>query len=93
MNLMFFLKFVDIFFDVLFFALFARVLLSWIYPFGHHHSNRIVSFLFDTTEPLLNLARKVPHRIGMLDLSPIIAFIMIEVARYILLSLLAALIY
>ncbi|HBB02957.1 MAG: hypothetical protein US89_C0004G0020 [Candidatus Peregrinibacteria bacterium GW2011_GWF2_38_29] len=93
MSFVFLLKFVDVFFDILFFALFARVLLSWIYPFGHHHSNRIVSIIFDSTEPLLNLARKVPHRIGMIDLSPIIAFIMIEIARYLILSALASLIY
>jgi len=47
-----------------------------------------MSFIFDSTEPLLNAARKFPHRIGLLDLSPIIAFIMLELARYIIIELL-----
>jgi len=87
MSIYFLVKFISVFFDILVFLLFIRVILSWIYPLGHGHHNRIVSFIFDTTEPLLKIARKLPHRIGMLDLSPIIAFIVIEVARYIIISL------
>lgn len=93
MNAYFVLKFVSVLFDILIFLIFVRVILSWIYPLGHSHGNRLVVFIFDATEPIMNLARKIPHRIGMIDISPIIAFIMLEIVQYIIVSLLQAIFF
>lgn len=84
----FFITFVKILFDILIFVLFIRVILSWIYPFGHVHGNRLVALIFEMSEPALVMARKVPHRIGMLDISPIVAFIMLEILRSVIIYLL-----
>jgi uncharacterized protein YggT (Ycf19 family) len=40
---------------------------------------RIYQFFCDVTDPILNLARKLPHRIGMIDLSPLIVLIGIDI--------------
>lgn len=55
---------------------------------------RIAMFLRDMTEPVMKLARKIPHRIGMMDLSPIIALLGIDLLTrlvFLLLSKLAQL--
>lgn len=71
--------------NILSFLLIARVLVSWVAP--HQTHSRAMEILHDITEPFLRMARIFPHRIGMIDLSPLIALLMIDVVRYILLSL------
>lgn len=69
--------------DVLLFAVFARVIFSW-FPAHNLHENRIYSFLHDVTEPLFVLVQKLPHRFGMIDISPIYVFIMLNVISQVL---------
>ncbi|MCL1919326.1 MAG: YggT family protein [Peptococcaceae bacterium] len=58
----------------------ARVILSWI---PHNPENSIIRALYSITEPLLKPFRFA--RIGMMDLSPILLFVMIMVIqRYVL---------
>ena len=54
----------------------ARVLLSWVDPMGR---GRVASFVIQTSEPILAPIRRVLPRTGMLDLSPIVVFIVIGV--------------
>ncbi|MFC1749363.1 YggT family protein [Pseudomonadota bacterium] len=70
--------FLNILFDLLFFAILARVLMSWM-PAGG--SSKIRTFLNDVTEPILGPFRKIVPRIGMMDLSPIVAIIALEICR------------
>ena len=56
-------------------AIFVRVLLTWL-PIGQ--DNPIVRVLFDVTEPVLAPFRKIIPRIGMFDLSPIAAMLIIQ---------------
>lgn len=73
------------------YLIFARIILSWL-PVGR--GGPIVSTIYNLTEPILypirNLIQKSP--LGgpgmMLDFSPIIAFILIQVVRSILISFL-----
>jgi YggT family protein len=41
------------------------------------YSNRVMRFLVNTTEPLLGPLRRIVPPLGMWDISPIVAFIII----------------
>ena len=66
-------------------AIFARVILSW-FPTGA--SNPIVEFIFAVTEPILAPIRRVVPRFGMLDISPMVALILILIVQSMLLAVL-----
>jgi YggT family protein len=71
-------NFVSILLQILLFAIFIRVLLTWL-PIDQ--SNRIVRVLIDITEPVLAPFRRVIPRIGMFDLSPIAAMLVIQLIQ------------
>lgn len=50
--------------------IFMRVVFSWGMV---SYTNRVMRFLVDTTEPLLGPLRRVVPRLGMFDISPIVA--------------------
>lgn len=60
---------------LLYIALIARVLLSW----GPRFQGRFGRLVFQTTEPFLEPIRSVLPRTGTLDLSPIVAFLLLSV--------------
>lgn len=61
-------------------AIFIRVILSWV---GMDPRNPVVIFLHDITEPILSPIRQFMPRVGMLDLSPLVAIIILQlVARF-----------
>lgn len=70
-------------------AILLRILMSWVRATGRRIDGSIVQVLHDLTEPMLRLARKIPHKVGMFDLSPIIAMFGINVIGNILISFLA----
>jgi YggT family protein len=76
-------QFVDILFQVLIFAIIARALLSW---FNLGPSHPLVRILYDLTEPILAPLRRVIPMIGMIDITPIVAIILLQVIQSILLS-------
>ncbi len=78
--------FLNIFFDLLSFAILARVLLSWM-PM---QSNRAIDILKDVTDPILNLAKRITPNLGMIDLSPIIAIFGLDLFRTLIFILLGA---
>ena len=54
--------------------IFIRIVFSWV---AFSHSNRVMRFLVNTTEPLLGpLRRRIPP-VGMFDISPFVAFIIL----------------
>jgi YggT family protein len=57
-------------------AIFIRVLLSW-FPIDPH--NPLVTVLYEITEPILEPLRRVVPRLGMFDLTPMVAIILIQV--------------
>ena len=65
-------------------AIFVRMLLSWI-PVDR--GNRLVSIVYEITEPILGPIRRVVPALGGLDLSPMIALILIEVAERVLITI------
>lgn len=78
--------FVDIFGEIIIFAILIRVIMSWVKPMGSR--GPLGNFVFEITEPLLSFFRKVVPRLGMLDISPIVALFAIEIARSFIISLL-----
>lgn len=81
-------KFIDIFFSLYYFALFARVLLSW-FP-SAQGAVKIRMILHDITDPVLEPIKKVVPPIGgMIDISPIIAFFLLDLVRSMLLYFLS----
>ncbi len=62
--------------------LIASIFLSWVNPDPY---NPIVRFIYSITEPILSWVRyRFPLRLGMIDFSPIIVFVAIEILRNIL---------
>jgi YggT family protein len=69
-------------------AILARILLSWV---NVDPNNRVIRFLYEITEPILGPIRRVMPSLGGLDLSPMIALVLISLAERVLLSLVAGL--
>ena len=68
-------NFLALLLQILLMAIFVRVLLTWL-PIDQN--NPIVRVLFDVTEPVLAPFRRIIPRIGMFDLSPIAAMLIIQ---------------
>lgn len=58
-------------------ALLARVLLSWFPDIDRTHP--IIQFLYDITEPVLRPVRELLPQTGMIDFSPLVVFLVIQV--------------
>jgi YggT family protein len=65
--------------------LLARVLLSW-FP-NIDRSNAIIQFIFDITEPILRPIRELLPQTGMIDFSPLIVFLIIQVLMRLLVTI------
>lgn len=78
-----FLYFISFLCQALAFIIFLRALISWFNP---SPTNPIVVFLNHVTEPILAPLRRVIPRIGMVDITPMVAIILlIIIAQLILL--------
>ena len=67
------------------FILLIRILITWIPNLDPHHP--IVQLLFQVTEPVLEPARKLIPSIGMIDISPIVVFIILGILQDLLVKL------
>jgi YggT family protein len=76
-------QFVQILFQVLIFAILIRALMSW---FPVAQGSPFVRILDDVTEPILSPLRKVVPRLGMMDITPIVAMIGLQILQQILVS-------
>jgi len=81
-------SFVRILSDVLYFAILARVLISWL-PISRE--SPLVQLLYSITEPVLGPIRRILPSMGGLDLSPMFAMILIWVAQRVLLTMIGRL--
>ena len=71
-------NFIDLLFNTLSLAVFGRVIMSWVSPTG---DNPVTRFLEQITEPILAPIRKVVPPLGMFDLTPMIALILLNIIR------------
>lgn len=67
------------------FVLLVRILITWIPNLDPY--NPIVQFLFQITDPVLEPARKLIPPIGMIDISPIVVFIVLGIIQDLLVQL------
>ena len=61
--------------------------MSWLSMGQRRPTGKLAYFLHDVTEPFFNIARKIPHRIGMIDISPIIAILGVELIAGLIIQL------
>lgn len=70
------LRIVDTLFFVYFIMLFIRILSSWVPEYA---DSRPIRFIAYYTDPYLNLFRRIIPPLGMIDFSPIVAFIALQI--------------
>ncbi len=75
---------VNIFFTILYWMLVARIMLSWFGVNPHTTYNELLGALFQITDMILAPFRRLPLQIGMLDLSPIVAFVALQFLQRVL---------
>ena len=64
--------------NILTIAIIGRALVSWFDPGGRWPISRV---LHDVTEPIIAPIRQVVPSLGMFDLSPIVALVLLQVLR------------
>ena len=81
-------NFVQVFTLVYFLLIFAYILMSWVrLPYSLWLS-RIQRFLYDVCEPYLRIFRRILPPFGPLDLSPMVAILVLWIASQVVVSLL-----
>ena len=73
--------FIDILFGALWVAILGRVIISWVNLSPY---NPIVVAIYQITEPILAPIRRVLPQMGMIDLSPMVAIIVMWIVREVL---------
>lgn len=81
------LQIVDKLFLVFMLMLFARILGSWV---PELQRTKFMQFIAFYTDPYLNLFRKIIPPLGMLDFSPIVAFLCLGIIENIIKRLIVA---
>lgn len=69
---------------VYFFVLIARIILSWFPVQPGTGMAQVTSVLYDLTEPVLGPLRRVIPAVGMFDLSPLVAFLGIQILQQVI---------
>ncbi|MDP3877369.1 MAG: YggT family protein [Methylobacter sp.] len=68
--------------NIFIYGIFARAILSWINPGSF---NSAASILYSLTEPVLNLCRRIIPDLGGIDLSPLAALMLLQLAKMVIL--------
>lgn len=68
--------------DIFVYAIFAGAILSWFAPGNYGGTS---SLLYSLTEPLLSVCRRVLPDLGGIDLSPLVALVLLQLAKMMLL--------
>lgn len=88
------IRIISLAFQIYEFLILIRVLLSWltVTPYSHFMSHPAVQLLYRVTDPVLEpLRRLIPPIGGAIDISPVVALIILEIVHRILIWLLAGL--
>jgi YggT family protein len=84
-------RFVTVFIDVYILMIFAYILTSWIRLPYSPWLNRVQRFLYDVSEPYLRLFRRVIPPLGPVDISPVVAVLVLVIGQQLLVDLLSRL--
>ena len=82
----FFVQFVNLLVGVLYIAMIGRVLVSWFNIGPSSPFFPAVNVLYQITEPILAPIRRVLPRFGMLDLSPMVALLLITLIQQLIIG-------
>jgi YggT family protein len=83
--LYFLIDFVKIIFEVMYWLVIVRVLLSWI---PHDPYNPLIKFIYEVTEIVMGPVRRLlPLQAMGIDFSPIVVLILLQLAKSFLISL------
>ncbi len=77
-------------FKILYFLLVIRIILSW-FPVDPY--NQVVTTLYQITDPLLALFRRLPLQVGTIDFTPMLAFLAIAFLDHFIVGVLSQLAY
>lgn len=69
-------RFLELLCEVLTLLILVRVIVSWVSP---GQTNTLTNILYQVTEPILGPLRRIIPRVSMLDFSPLIAVILLQV--------------
>jgi YggT family protein len=75
--------FINIFCQVLSLAIIGRAILSWVAPNPYDQPMR---FLHEITEPILAPLRRIVPRIGMIDITPMIAILILQLVAWLVVA-------
>ena len=90
---MFLIKLVSWGFQIYSWLILARVIASWVQPPTHHEFMRnFLNFVYRATEPVLGPIREMIPLRGI-DISPIVAYLALNIVRNGLIQLLYSLLY
>jgi YggT family protein len=78
---------IEMFFDIVFLLILVRIILSFLPQF---RANAIAELVYGITEPILAPFQRLIPPIGMIDISPMVAIIVLGVIQRILLALVAS---
>jgi len=81
---------VSLVFNILYFVLVIRIILSWV---GADPYNEIVQIIYRVTDPVLLPFRRLPLQMGAIDFSPILAFLVLSVVRNFIVNILYQIAY
>jgi len=81
------MKIIHILFQIYTLMLFARIISSWLPQLNQY---RLMQFITYYTDPYLNFFRRFIPPLGMMDFSPIVAFICLSFIQNILVSILVS---
>ena len=76
---------INVAFEVYTWLIFIRIILSWV---RLNPYQPLVKFIYETTEPVLGLFRRIIPPICVIDISPIAAFFALELVRRLLVNIL-----
>ena len=85
-------NFVIIFKNLVVYAIIGRIIVSWFTVGSTARVHRVIQLLYDVTDPFINMARLIPHRIGMMDFAPLIAMFGVDFLGQVLVILLTKLV-
>ena len=74
-------NFVSVLFTILYVAIIVRSLMSWFNP---SPENPLVRLVYEITEPIMAPLRRIVPRIGMIDITPIVAIVLLQLIESLL---------
>jgi len=78
MSIELFRNFLNLLFNALYLLIFVRVILSWL---PNLQTSKLAEFVLEVTDPILRPIQKIIPSFGGIDISPIIAFLLLQLLQ------------